>query len=328
MAGVFDYVSHDDALLRIERYCLQEGKSAGTQMIRVSNAVGLELHIAVDRAMDITELRFRGIPLHYVSSTGITHPSYYEAEGYQWLRSFSGGFLTTCGLDQVGEPCVVENTRYGLHGRIANCPAKHVSIHVSREDGRLIGVVSGLVEQACQQGEAYCLRRTFTFYSDSTDFSFVDEVENRCGKPMPLQLLYHFNFGYPFLSPALYMELPPSEHEAWDEASQPILEKYADCTDSRELTVLHSLTNPTPNTMLSLHNGGIGMKLTFDGEQLPILGQWRLLQPREYVMAFEPTNTHLRGRLWEEENGTLTMLQPDEKKRLSFEVALSEDFSG
>ena len=61
MNDKFDYVSNDDSLLCIQRYCLQEGKAAGTQMIRVSNAAGLELHIAVDRALDMAELRFRGI---------------------------------------------------------------------------------------------------------------------------------------------------------------------------------------------------------------------------------------------------------------------------
>ena len=45
---------------------------------------------------------FQGLPLAWRSPAGDVHPSYYEPEGFGWLRSFAGGLLTTCGLDQFG----------------------------------------------------------------------------------------------------------------------------------------------------------------------------------------------------------------------------------
>lgn len=321
----FEYVSNDEALLKIERYCLQEGKAAGTQMIRICNVAGLEMHLVADRSLDISELRFRGVPISYLSATGITHPSYFEPEGYGWLRSFYGGFLTTCGLNQVGEPCRVGSNSFGLHGRIANCPAEHLCTEVRQEGGKLIGVVKGTIKQACQQGEAYLLRRTYYFTDDSAEFTFEDEIENQSGKAMPLQVLYHFNLGYPFLSPTLKMKLPERTTIAWDEVSEEMCASYSDCVDEREMTLLHMLTKQNSNERLVLYNQGIRLQLEFDGKQLPILAQWRLLQPREYILAFEPTNNHLRGLEWETKNGTGTILEPGEKKKYKFHVELREE---
>ena len=323
-----DYVSNDAALLQIQRYCLQEGKAAGTQMIRICNIAGLELHIAADRAMDIAEFRYQGTPIGYLSATGITHPTYYEPKDYEWLRSFYGGFLTTCGLEQVGDPCQWGSERCGLHGRVSNCPAEQVCTLVQREGDYVTGIVIGVVRQAKQQGEAYLLRRTYQFCSDCAGFTFTDEIENQSAKPLPLQLLYHFNLGYPFLSPTLEIFLPKATIQPVTSESEAIMETYKDSSDPRELTLLHVLQEPEPNTEIRLENGHLCLKIQFDGTRLPMLGQWRHLQPREYVMGLEPANTHLRGVGWEEQHGTLEYLMPGEKKTYMFSVDVGGKTNG
>ena len=57
---------------------------------------------------DISRLRCRGVNLSYLSPCGYVGPAYYESEGAGWLKSFTAGFLTTCGLRVVGSPCVDE----------------------------------------------------------------------------------------------------------------------------------------------------------------------------------------------------------------------------
>ena len=49
-------------------------------------------------------------------------------QGLEWLYSFAGGLLTTCGLTHVGGPEEDEFGRRGLHGRISNLPATVESI--------------------------------------------------------------------------------------------------------------------------------------------------------------------------------------------------------
>ena len=314
------FVSNDDALLAIQRYRLEEGKAAGTQMIRVSNIAGLELHLAVDRALDIAEFRYKGLSIGYLSGTGITHPSYYEPEGYGWLRSFYGGFLTTCGLDQTGEPCKVDGVNYGLHGRISNCPAQQICTEVVRENGGLSGMVRGAVRQACQQGESYLLRRTYHFKDESASFLITDEIQNQSGRALPLQVLYHFNFGFPFLSPTTILKFPEVNSIGWDEYSQKNIDKLTDFSDSDELTILHYLNSNTDHVGGVIENHGVRVEI-----KLPVLGQWKHLQPREYVMAIEPTNGHLNGLAWEKSNSTLQILNPNETRTFSFEISVFDN---
>ena len=42
-----------------------------------------------------------------------------------WLKSFTAGFLTTCGLESVGGPCVDAGEELPLHGSIANIPCSY-----------------------------------------------------------------------------------------------------------------------------------------------------------------------------------------------------------
>jgi hypothetical protein len=65
--------------------------------------------------------------LSWTSSVGEPHPAFYAAQGAEWLRSFPGGLLATCGLDHFGPPCHDEGADFGLHGCISNQPARSVN---------------------------------------------------------------------------------------------------------------------------------------------------------------------------------------------------------
>ena len=323
----FDYISHSDALLKVERYTLSEGKAAGVQMIRAANARGLEFHVAADRCMDITELRCGGKPIHYSSGTGITHPAYYEPEGYEWLRSFHAGFLTTCGLNQVGEPCEYKGVRHGIHGRISNCPAEHVSTDVQRDGERLKGHIDGIVRQARQQGENIELRRSFEFDSESMLFKMTDEISNRSSMPEPFMVLYHFNFGYPFLTENTKVSIPIESTKGWNPRSEEqkmnFNRFYAPGTNNGELTLLHRL-NADENgmTYFEIESEETRLRVSYLSAELPYLGQWTHLQTNDYVLGIEPCNNNIRGVAWEAKNNTLCYLEPGESRRIQFTFEL------
>lgn len=96
------YIGHDTQYYGIEEHRLAGGKGDGMRLLEVSNGKGLELTISLDRAADISRLRYRGINMSYMSPCGYVAPAYYESTGFGWLRSFTVGFLTTCGLQAVG----------------------------------------------------------------------------------------------------------------------------------------------------------------------------------------------------------------------------------
>lgn len=102
------YIGHDSQCYGIEEHRLVGGKGDGMRLLEIRNGKGLELTVSPDRGADISRLRCRGVNLSYFSPCGYVGPAYYESEGAGWLKSFTAGFLTTCGLRVVGSPCVDE----------------------------------------------------------------------------------------------------------------------------------------------------------------------------------------------------------------------------
>ena len=89
--------------------------------------------------------------------------------------------------------------------------------------------------------------------------------------------------------------------------------------EALDLLWLHHTTQPGLQTA-KVESGGKTFTMTYTGDTLPVLGHWELVQERDFVLALEPTNTHLQGQDWEKKNGSLRYLAPDEqvKTRLEF----------
>ena len=99
------YIGHDSQIYGIEEHRLVDGRGAGMRILEINNGKGIELAVTPDRAGDIARLRFKGINMSYMSPCGYVSPAYYDCIGSNWLKSFTAGFLTTCGLQAVGFPC-------------------------------------------------------------------------------------------------------------------------------------------------------------------------------------------------------------------------------
>jgi hypothetical protein len=67
------------------------------------------------------------------SCTGDVSPAFYEPEGDAWHRLFYGGMVITCGLTNVGAPCVDQGEELGRHERISATPAESVCATVINE---------------------------------------------------------------------------------------------------------------------------------------------------------------------------------------------------
>ena len=100
------YIGHDSQFYGVEEHRLVGGKGDGMRLYEINNGKGLELTVSPDRNGDITRLRYKGINMSYMSPCGYVAPAYYDSIGSNWLNSFTAGFLTTCGLQAVGSPCI------------------------------------------------------------------------------------------------------------------------------------------------------------------------------------------------------------------------------
>src|SRR4030067_1622952 len=102
----------------LKSYELNDGPSKGIRAIDFKTPCGLDFTTLIDRGMDISHLNYKSIPICWKSATRETSPIYYESRDFEWLRTFFGGLITTCGLTYFGQPCVDEGEALGLHGRI------------------------------------------------------------------------------------------------------------------------------------------------------------------------------------------------------------------
>lgn len=121
-------------------------------------------------------------------------PQEHKEDGF--LKSFTAGFLTTCGLTAVGSPCVDEGEELPLHGTIGNTPCdrlwweetdSEIIIHAEIADRRIFS-------------RKLLLRRTIICCKEENRITISDTVENQGDTDSTVMLLYHMNMGYPLLS--------------------------------------------------------------------------------------------------------------------------------
>ena len=107
-----------------ETYVLQNGKGDGMHFLFVRNGKGLEVWISLDRAGDVSRVSFLGENMGYFAPCGYVAPQYYDRVGAGFLKSFTAGFFTTCGLTAVGSPCTDDGEELPLHGTLSHIPER------------------------------------------------------------------------------------------------------------------------------------------------------------------------------------------------------------
>ena len=308
------------------------GKSCGVKTIDVATGSGLHFTVVPSRGMDIAFADFQGAPLAYVSKTGIVHPSYFEKDGLNFMRSFFCGLMTTRGLTYMGAPCNDEGVELGLHGRINHTPAENYKIEKKWVDNDYVIQIEGKVRESCVFGENVTLTRQITTKMGSNSLKVHDVIENEGFKEQPLMILYHCNFGFPIVSPDSRISISePYKVEARD--------AYGDVdrchtfedpqTGYAEQVFLYSVDRNSKDCTVCVHNNRlkIGVRLTYHPEQLPYLSEWKVMDCDEYVMGIEPSNWTVYGRSEARKRKELTFLQPGEKKEIDLEFSVIDERS-
>lgn len=262
----------------IKNYTFNDGKEKGVHAIEVDTGI-LRFSILPDRCMDIAHASYNGKAISWISKTGIVAPQYYEKDGLNWLRGFYGGLLTTCGLKNIGVPSGNE----GLHGRIANTPAKNISIFADWIDNDYVMRISGEMREAVVFGEHLVLKRTITAQLGESWFTVEDCVENQGFKEEEIALCYHCNFGYPLVSETARIVGVPAEHSRM---SLPTHGAQEECID---------VPFKTNRVSVGIENNGIGAYITYDRDTLPDFLIWKMPGESDYVIGLEPRTSSLSG---------------------------------
>lgn len=314
------YLGSVEQLAYARSSVLSDGPGAGNRIIDVCNGSGLHFTIHPDRGMDIVEAEFKGIPVAFRSRCGERSRLEYQPQGFEWLRNWQGGLMTTCGLRNAGVP----NGEFGLHGRASNTAAEDVGVVREWENGVYRITVRGVLREAKMFGENLRLVRTISTAMGENRIQVRDEITNLADAPDCLQMIYHCNFGYPLVAPGVRLESEPhpvkardAEAErgisAWDSMPEPV-------TGFPEQCFFHELPGATAKMTLFQPALGLRVSVEYDTKELPRMVEWKLAEKGNYVIGLEPTNTKLMGRTSEMADGTARIIAPGEKIRHSVDI--------
>lgn len=310
-----------------------DGANRSTRAVRLANAAGLEMIVLCDRGMGIYDLLFKGVQLGFKTPVGPKHPAFGSSAKGDFRDSWPAGFLTTCGLANVGSPCVDAGDDLPQHGRIASIPAEnilHGGIWTADDDYELF--VEGTLHESRAFGADCTLTRRISTRIGATQFWIKDTVENRGLEPAPFMLLQHINIGFPLLDENALLLLPKTITTARDiDAKQGV--EY--CTSFeppvpgyKEQVFYHDCEAHDGFVRVAIINrlfdqgAGIGVYVQYKKEDYPNLVQWKMMRQGSYVCGIEPANCLVEGRAKERERGTLQFLEPGEKRNLSMEIGL------
>ena len=315
------YIGHESQLYGVEEHRLVGGKGDGIRLFQVKNGKGLEFTVSADRCSDISRLSFRGVNMGYFSPCGYVAPAYYDDKDTGFLKSFTAGFLTTCGLRAVGSPCEDAGEKLPLHGTVANIPAEHI---YWTEEGDGLHVRAVIKDEGIF-ADKLVLYRDICCSLEENKITIRDKVVNRGDRETPVMVLYHMNMGYPLLSETAQLYIPSVEVQPRNAHAADGLQEWMQVDAPRagfeEQCYFHKFAKEGKAGIFNPRRG-VGLMIRFDAEELPYFTQWKMLGERDYVMGLEPGNCHPDGRDKMRQEGKLTILQPGEEVAYEVEILM------
>ena len=191
--------------------------------------------------------------------------------------------LYTCGLDNVSN-CV---SGVYTHGTLHGTPAENVCYEV--KDGNVY--VFGDVATTGLFCDSLILHRMLCITPNGVAVN--DCIENTRALPADYCLLYHCNFGAPFLEKGGEVKidyltregltaLASANESAAGEISAPI-------AGADEVVYYHTVEKGCAE-YINRHIG-LGVKLTYDAQMLPVLLEWKSMAEDDYALGLEPATT-------------------------------------
>ena len=319
----------------IEKRVLRGGPGDGVDVIEVDNGA-LSFSILPTRGMGIWKGRYSGLDIGWNSPVrGPVHPNLVDLQdrgGLGWLAGFDEA-IVRCGLDSTGAPGpdVVPNNMgvptqvdLTLHGKIANLPAWRVEILVLPGDPATL-VVRGEVHEAGLFCPQYRLLATASTRVGSNELLIEDEVTNMKGIAAEMELLYHCNFGAPFLEAGSRLEVAAREVAPRDPRAVEGLDAYEEYLGPtagyvEQVYWYDLLADDSGATLAMLRNAAAdrALLLRFNKNELPAFTQWKntASEADGYVTGLEPATDYPNAKAFERTHGRLVKLGPGQTHRV------------
>ena len=332
MAELLRYTGNMAQISGIREMTIENGRARGMRLYHVYTGCGLEFDLLPDKAMDIARVTFKGVNINWQAKTGFASPVYAHPVLNEFDRYFSGGMLTTCGFKNTGPDYVDHQGRFqALHGRIGITPCEQSWYRCHFENDDYILEAGGVVRDAMLCSHNLTLTRTVKACLSKPEIEIEDILENQEPTATDYVILYHFNFGFPFVSPDLNIDIPQGNipvkpRTEWAEKGLDSWMKMEAPEDTfEERCYFHEPKANNGICSIGLENKNVGIKavLSYENENLPILTEWKSIQAGEYVLGIEPGNSYIRGMDTERQNGRVDTIEGFEKKVFRLKLAFS-----
>jgi hypothetical protein len=321
----------------IETSILDNGPGRGMRIAWFDTGSGLRFKVHTDRGMNIADTFYNRYGVSWISSTGdidTDHPR----EGVDWLDTFNGGLMFTCGLSHVGPPQWNGHERKGLHGRIGSMKAEVVSIkQPDIRGGDLSMSMTGIVRETTVMGTNLELRRTIGSVLGEPVITVRDRVINLGNRPAPHMVLYHCNLGWPMVDKGSSIfwkgawrprDVIPSNRSYFNREGYRLdhdtLEEHSG--NGETCVFIDAESDDDGLSRCGIRNPSIGHGLTIEyrPEQLPCFTHWQHWSTHEFVTGLEPGNCHPIGSEAAEREKSLVILEPGEHRDYEIRFSIND----
>ena len=321
-----------DAYCGIKDYIYNDGPSRGLRAFDLKNGKNIEMTLLADRALDISNLTYKGVNIGLNNKVGIRSPYLYvEDGGSGFLKQFNGGLLSTCGITYAGGAGEDGGKQLGLHGPMGNIPASQVCAKVDYEGDDRVLCVTGQVRESEIFDTDMLMERSFTLETECDKVRIKDVVTNQSYARQPVMLIYHINFGYPMLDAGAKCYFSAQKIEPRDDYAAAAMYKYNEMEAPEcgrdEQCYFHTEQPADGEAFAMLHNEKLGMAaiIRFDQKVLPFMCQWKCMRAGEYALGLEPTTSGVKNRSEARELGLLTYLDAGESREYNVSIEMTDD---
>jgi hypothetical protein len=311
---------------------LADGRTRGMRAAEVYTGSGFRFQVLIDRGLDVGAAEDGGRSLAWIHPA-LGSPALHERTGIGWLRTFGGGLVTTCGLTHFGPPDDEGPEGFGLHGRASHLPAENLCVRQEWREGRFVLEIEGETWQGRLFGENLRRHRRITTHMGARSLIIEDRVVNGGFRPAPLAVLYHCNLGFPVVSP--HSELLVSSRKVWprDDAAQVGFDAHRRLEPPQDGYAEQVFFHEPQPDVRGLSSAAVvnrrlelGAFVRWRAAELPVLAQWKMMGPGEYVCGLEPS-THVMAPTRRElrEQGLPRELAPGATVDLQLEIGALPD---
>jgi len=331
----------------VRKRVLRGGPGDGVEVVEVDNG-GLSFTVLATRGMGIWRGQYHGLDLGWQAPVpGPVHPYLVNQQDrgkLGWLTGFDEA-IVRCGLDSNGAPTtdVVPNNmgipsevELTLHGRIANIPASRLEVQVVPGDPPRLVVLGDVYESALFY-PGFHLHAEIGTECGSNAFTICDTVTNLRAAPAEFELLYHCNFGPPFLEEGSRLQVPARLVAPRDARAVEGVATYAEYLAPtagyvEQVYWYEPLARADGRTVALLHSAdaGRGVAVRFDTGQLPAFSQWKNTAAVSdgYVTGLEPGTDYPNSKTFEREQGRLMSLDSGAAHRVDLTIEAHDTEAG